>query len=357
VTTGPRPSVGRVVVVGSLNVDIVVSVPRLPGPGETVVGGERRDVPGGKGANQAAAAARRGASVVMVGAVGSDPAGRLARAALAAEGVGTAGILERLGVPTGTALVVVDPTGENQIAVAPGANAALSGGEVADALRAADLRPSDVCVVGFEVGDPAVAAAAAAARAAGCELVVNPAPARPLPAELGAGRMVLVPNEPELAGLLAWLGELDEPGTDPSGDAGSPGRASSGRGELSPEARAAALAALAGRLRRRVSSTDAEVAVVVTAGALGAVLVAAGAEWWVPAPPVAVVDTTGAGDAFVGALAAARATGAVLPRAVEEAVVVASASVGVPGARGVPTGPLPAGAGAWALSSGEPRPG
>lgn len=340
---------GRVVVVGSLNVDVVVTVPRLPRPGETVLGGERRDVPGGKGANQAAAAARRGASVVMVGAVGADPAGRLARESLAAEGVAITGIVECPDAPTGTALVVVDPAGENQIAVAPGANAALSGAEVAAALRALDLRPADVCVVGFEVGDPAVAAAATAARAAGSELVVNPAPARPLSADLARGRVVLVPNEPELAALLAWLERPDGAPATPSGGAGSESTGALSGGDLRPEARAESFAAAAARLRRRLAPADAEVAVVVTAGPLGAVLVAAGGEWWVPAPAAAVVDTTGAGDAFVGAFAAARAAGASLRGALEEAVRAASASVGVPGARGVPAGPLTAGAGSRPL--------
>ena len=262
---------GRVIVVGSINVDLVVRVPRLPGPGETVVGGTFERHGGGKSANQAVAAARAGAPVLLVGAVGADDAGRTALEELRAEGVDTAGVAVLESAATGIAVIVVGPDGENQIAVASGANAALEAGQVASVLDAAGIGPGDVCLVGFEIPEAAVLVAAEVAGAAGAILVVNPAPARPVPDRLFELGPILTPNRGEATALSG----VDD-----------------------PEASAIALA-------RRTGS-----AVVVTLGASGALVATVDAHVTrIPAPAVAVVDTTGAGDAFNGTLAVELAAG------------------------------------------------
>ncbi len=173
-TGGP----GRVIVVGSVNVDLAMRLPALPAPGQTVLGGELARSEGGKGANQAAAAARAGAQAYLIGAVGADD-GAPSVAALAAEGVRAA--VDRVAALTGHAFVLVDDSGENQIAVASGANASLSAGHVLAALGDLRLTTADVIVLSFEVPAAALRAAAGAAAAAGCQLVVNPGPARPVP--------------------------------------------------------------------------------------------------------------------------------------------------------------------------------
>jgi ribokinase len=281
-TGGGAPEIA---VVGSCNLDLVVRVAELPGPGETVVGGDLFTNPGGKGANQAVAAARLGRRVAMVGRVGDDQAGRDLLAALAADGVDTTQVLVLDGVPSGTALITVDDRGENQIVVSPGANARLTAGDVAAAGPA--LAAAAVTLLQLEV--PLEAVAAAAGTAAGT-VVLNPAPVRPLPDELLAQVDVLVPNRVELAQLAG--GRV--PGT------------------VEEAAR------LAGRLAAR--------AVVVTLGADGALVVGGGRASHVPAVPVAAVDTTAAGDAFCGGLADALAGGASLEDAARRAVRVAAAA-------------------------------
>lgn len=284
----------RVVVVGSVNVDIVVRVPRLPGAGETVLGGLREDHAGGKGANQAVAAARAGATVEMVGSVGDDPDGSWSRAQLEAEGVGTGWLVAAPGVATGSALVVVDDRGENQIAVAPGANHLLDRARVAQALAALELGPGDVCLSVLEVPDEAVEEAATAARRAGAAFVLNPAPARPLSPAVLEARPLLVANGDEAARLTG---------------AGDP----------------------AGAARALAGSSGAPA--IVTLGPSGAV-VAEGHRLEVQAAyRVEVVDTTGAGDTFCGALAAALAARHPLRQAVARATVAAGLSVTAPGAR------------------------
>ena len=187
-----------VYVVGSVNVDLVVSAATLPRPGETVAGGTFERHGGGKSANQAVAAARLGANVRMVGAVGDDDLGTEALALLEAEEIDVSGVgrLERSA--TGVALIVVDAAGENQIAVASGANAELGADAVEAALRGAD---GGVVLLGFEVPDAPVLAGARAARAAGLEVVVNPAPARALPGELLELSPLLTPNLDEARAL------------------------------------------------------------------------------------------------------------------------------------------------------------
>jgi len=184
----------RVVVVGSINVDLVVTADRLPRPGETVLGGSYARHFGGKGANQAVAAARAGASVLMVGAVGSDRLGDESIAALASEGVDVSRV-RRVDGPTGVAIIAVAADGENQIVVAPGANAAVSADDAALAGLAAG---GGVVLTCLEIPMTAVVTAVSTAVGRGMTPIVNPAPARQLPPELLARGPILTPNEAEL---------------------------------------------------------------------------------------------------------------------------------------------------------------
>jgi ribokinase len=274
-----------IVVVGSINLDLVVAVDRHPAPGETVIGGDVRELPGGKGANQAVAAARLGARVAMVGRVGGDGAGTRLRDGLAAEGVDVAHVREDRDAPTGRALIAVDAGGENTVVVSPGANGRVGGDDV-EAARAM-IADASVLLLQHEVPAEAVAAAIAAA---GGTVVLNPAPARALAAPVD----VLVPNRGELEALVGR-------GGDPAD------------------------------LARSLHGAR---AVVVTLGAEGAVAVEGDMVQRVAAPVVEVVDTTGAGDAFCGALAAALAEGAAVVEAARWAVRAAAVSVTRVGAQG-----------------------
>ena len=282
---------GRVCVVGSVNVDLVVSVDHLPAPGETVLGGRFATHDGGKGANQAVAAARAGASVSLVGAVGTDEHGHRAVEALLADGVDIERVRRTDGEPTGVALVVVGPRGENQIAVAPGAN---DGWELDDE-DLARIAAADVLLTNHEAPPTVVVDALRAAAAAGVTAILNPAPARGLAAEVLRLGPILTPNEHE---LTVAIGNDDT---------------------------AAALDELAVRHAGPI---------IVTQGAAGALLVADGSSEHVPArPATALVDTTGAGDTFNGVLAAWLAHGASLADAIRAANAAASMSVGAAGAR------------------------
>jgi ribokinase len=252
------PSPPRVVVVGSINVDLVVSVSRLPVAGETVAGGRFAQHGGGKSANQAVAAARVGAAVAFVGAVGADELGEAAVAELESEGIEVSHVA-RVAAPTGVALIVVDAAGENSIVVVPGANARLSADDVERALG----EQSPVVLAQLEVPEEAVAAAA---RAAG-RFVLNASPVRPLPAALLEAADPLIVNAGEAAAIT-------------------------GADDADPATLAAAALALGVR------------SIVVTLGARGARWTTP--EWSIerPAPAVGVVDTTGAGDVFAGTLAA-----------------------------------------------------
>jgi ribokinase len=285
--------VGTVVVVGSVNADYVVRVRRLPRPGETVGGGVLSVFPGGKGANQAHAAARLGAATVLVAAVGTDPAADAERAALQQDGADTSELVTCEG-PSGVAVILVDDAGENMIAVAPGANDRLSA-ELAARRLPPLLGPGSVLLAGLEVPLATAAAAAAAGRAAGATVVLNPAPAMALPPGVLAG-VILTPNEGEIR--LVVPGAPDE---------------------------AAAIAAVLGAGAR---------AVVVTRGGRGATLHEPGQPVvTLPAPAVTVVDTVGAGDAFNGALAACLAAGTALRASVATAVAAGAAACTGPGAR------------------------
>jgi ribokinase len=285
---------GRVFVVGSVNVDRTVQVPRLPRPGETVLGDALVVSPGGKGANAAAAAARAGATVVFISAVGADADGEGAIATLREEGVDVDAVAVRADAPTGAALIVTDADGANLIAVAAGANARVDPDQVARGV--ADLGPADVVLVSAEIPDAAIDAALRAGAERGAATVLDPAPARPSLLEAARIGAVLTPNESE-ALELSGCAEVEEA--------------------------ALRLAALSGR------------PAVVTLGENGCLVADSGALTRVPAAPVhTIVDTVGAGDAFAGGLSAALATGAALDEAVRAALRAAAASLAYAGARG-----------------------
>ena len=290
---------GEVIVVGSANVDLTVRVGRLPSPGETMTGGIFSRTNGGKGANQAVAAARYGALARFVGAVGDDPLADEVVDGLRVAGVAASGVARLPGTATGVALIVVDDAGENQIAVASGANGLLSAPLVAWALGTFQPTAGSVCLVGFEIGDEAIMAAATWAHEHGLRLVINPAPARPLPTGLESMAPILTPNRGEATALTTK--------TDPR--------------------RAAAT------LRSRTGA-----AVVVTLGAKGVMVLDDAGTERIPALPITAADATGAGDAFNGILAAELAAGTDLRTAARWAAAGASLSTRMAGAQaGLPT--------------------
>ena len=267
----------RVIVFGSINVDLVAEVARLPGPGETIKTDSYVALPGGKGANQALAATRNGAATDMVGAVGSDGQAPTALAQLRADGVGLAGVAEVEGA-SGLAMIAVDAGGENQIIVVSGANATAEAGQLPS------MTPGDWLVTQNEVDYTQTAEAHRLAREQGAGVIHNTAPAHGLSAAELAQIDVLVANEHELAQAAASA-------TETGADAQARSLLASGVG-----------------------------AVVLTIGAKGSALyIGDEAVTAVPAAPAEVRDTTGAGDAFVGALAAALAAGQSLPAAVASA--------------------------------------
>jgi ribokinase len=297
---GNRP---QVTVLGSLNMDISVTVPRLPEPGATVLGSAARFTPGGKGANQAVAAARLGAGVRMAGCVGDDDFGRQLLAALREEGVDASGVRTVTGVPTGLAMISVDQAGENLITVAPGANHEVGPVEVgAVEVAAAARHPGDVLVICAEIPVPAIRSALAqrSPLTQGIHCVLNLAPAPPEAAAIvAAGVDWLVVNETEAAVIL--------------------GRTVEG---LKDAAQAAAALVNAGARHA-----------VVTAGAHGAALAGPDTAETIPAFRVQAVDTVGAGDTFVGALAVALAAGVPAAEAVRAAAAAGAAAAIRPGAQ------------------------
>jgi ribokinase len=305
---------GRVIVVGSVNVDLVATVGHLPAPGETVIGGSFGRHHGGKGGNQATAAARLGSRVAFVGAVGDDPFGDEARAALVAEGIDVAELATLEG-PTGVALILVDDEGENLIAVASGANASVSPALVSSALGRLAVGPADVVVVSHEIPTDAAIAALRTARDAGATTILNPAPANGLASDAIAWSEIVVPNEGELRELVEAVDERRDI-ADPNG--------------LADVVRQAAQLLAPGQ-----PPTSRGRAVVVTRGPSGATLVRSATDWEeLPAPVVVAVDATGAGDTYVGALAAGLADGLALADAARRAVAAATLSTTKPGARG-----------------------
>ncbi|MFO1324148.1 MAG: ribokinase [Burkholderiales bacterium] len=254
-----------VVVFGSINLDLVARVPRLPAPGETITGTGFAAAPGGKGANQALAARRAGADVALFGAVGRDAFASAALANLRSAGIDLSGVAT-VDAPTGIALINVDDRGENAIAVVPGANAHARSAQV----PSSRLAVGTTLLMQLEVPDAEVVALAARARASGATVVLNAAPAVALPPALLSDVAVLVVNEHEAACYAsAWGLPADAP---------------------------AFMAAVRERFGGRI---------VITLGAEGAMTAVGHRIATVRPPPVNVVDTTGAGDAFAGALAAA----------------------------------------------------
>jgi ribokinase len=281
----------RVTVLGSLNMDLVVKAARLPQPGETVTGGTLAMFPGGKGGNQAVAAARLGACVSMVGRVGADVFGRELLEGLAREGIDAARVQVDPGSATGVALIAVDSAGRNLIVVAPGANARVAPADVEAAL--ALLVGSDALLLQLEVPLDAVVRAASIARAAGVLVCLDPAPALPLPEALYGAIDVIVPNAieaEELTGVAVRTARDAE--------------------------RAAAVLHARGVAK-----------VVVKRGEQGAFYLSADAAGALPAARVAAVDTTAAGDAFAAALVLRLAEGAGLAAAAAFATRAAGVKV------------------------------
>jgi ribokinase len=263
----------RIVVVGSLNMDLVTRTERIPQPGETILGGDLQTFPGGKGANQAVAARRMGAQVAMIGRVGQDAFATPLLQALGEAGVDSSHVLQDPSAATGVAIIVVDQRGQNSIVVCSGANAHLSPQDIRSA--ESTIAGADALLLQLESPLETVRCAAEIARGHGVRVILNPAPARPLPEALLRNVDVLVPNESEAA-LLTGLPVEDV-----------------------PQVEAAAA---------RLHEMGAE-AVVVTLGERGALYLYKGESHRVPAFEVTPVDTTAAGDAFMGGFAVALAEG------------------------------------------------
>ena len=280
-----------IAVVGSLNIDLIAYTARVPGAGETVIGDRFQMGFGGKGANQAVMAARLGARVSMIGALGDDVYADMTRENLTAQGVDATHVARAAG-SSGVAPIWVEPDGTNRIIVVPGANDAVDRVAAADAVRS--LEGVAVVVGQLEIPQGVTAAAFEAAREVGAVTILNPAPASVLDANLIDAADWLIPNETEFA-ILAGLD-----GSDPADDG--------------------ALVAFAARIRPRL---------VVTLGSRGAAVV--GNVERVPAVRVIAVDTTGAGDAFVGAFAYGLAAGLPELTAVRLGIACASDSVTKPG--------------------------
>ncbi|ALI05404.1 MULTISPECIES: ribokinase [Pseudomonas] len=292
----------KVVVIGSLNMDLVTRAPRLPRGGETLIGESFATIPGGKGANQAVAAARLGAQVSMVGCVGDDAYGEQLRGALLAEGIDCQAVRVEQG-SSGVALIVVDDNSQNAIVIVAGANGALTA-EVLDGVDDV-LQSADVIICQLEVPDATVGHALKRGRALGKIVILNPAPAsHALPADWYACIDYLIPNESEAA-VLSGLA-VDSL-------------------ETAEAAAAHLIAAGAGK-------------VIVTLGAQGLMFANGASFEHFPAPRVKAVDTTAAGDTFVGGFAAALACGKSEVDAIRFGQVAAALSVTRAGAQpSIPT--------------------
>lgn len=282
---------GRVFVAGSINMDVVATTDRHPRIGETVAGTAVHFFPGGKGANQAVAAAKLGAPTTLIGRLGADSFGHQLRHFLALQGVDLTLVKDTTDTHSGTAVITVADA-DNTIVVVPGANALVSAADVA----AASLGKGDVAVSQFEIPQPAIAAFFQRARAAGATTILNPAPALACGSELLDLVDILVLNETELALLSGFdLRDSDEP-------------------------------ALFAEAARRLA-IGADGIVCVTLGRRGVLALVSGEPMLIPGRIVKALDTTGAGDCFVGALAAQLASGAALRDALEYANIAASICV------------------------------
>jgi len=257
-----------IIVIGSLNADLVVKSPRFPQPGETISGEDLQTIPGGKGANQAVAAARQGVKTAMLGRVGSDSFSSFLLNNLKSNHVDTSHVL-KTDSATGTAIIVVDANGQNSIVLSPGANGMVTPADV----DSASFLNSKLLLLQLEIPTLTVLRAAQKAREHGLTVILNPAPAKPLPAELLANVDILIPNESELA-LLSGLPVEDVPSAETA----------------------------AKKILKRGVKT-----VIVTLGSKGALLVTEEQVKQVASYPVNVVDTTAAGDAFIGGFASSSA--------------------------------------------------
>ncbi|MEU0282826.1 ribokinase [Streptomyces sp. NPDC006195] len=302
-------------VVGSANADLVIGVERRPGAGETVLGSDLSVHPGGKGANQAVAAARLGARTALLARVGDDAHGRLLLDSQRAAGVDTAGVLSG-GAPTGVALITVDPSGDNSIVVSPGANARLSPADIRDAsglLRAARVVSAQLEIPLETVGE------VVAGMAPGSRFVLNPSPPVPLPAGILAACDPLIVNEHEARVVLG--GPVADGPEDSVGETSGSARETPESVGDDPEEWARALLARGPR------------SVVITLGARGALVADDRTTALVPSVPVRAVDTTGAGDAFTAALAWRLGAGESLTVAAAYAARVGAAAVTKEGAQ------------------------
>ena len=269
-----------IVVVGSLNMDLVMRTPRVPVGGETLHGHEFSTLPGGKGANQAVACARLGAKVRMIGQVGNDGFGTTLRDGLAADGIDVSGVKQTSAVGTGVAMILVEDIGQNRIVLAPGANGALEPADI-DAQGAA-IAGAALLVVQLEVPLPVVQRAMALARAAGVPVLLNPAPAAAFPEVIWSQLSFLVPNESEAALLAGFpVKTVDD-------------------------------AFKAGRLFRQRGVA----CVLITLGEQGVAIIDDAGERHLPAQVVKAVDTTAAGDTFIGGFTAGLCEGMRLDDAV-----------------------------------------
>lgn len=285
----------RIVVVGSFNVDLTSYMQRIPVPGETVAGDRFVTGPGGKGSNQAVAAARLGAEVTFIGRIGQDVFAPIALNIWQAEGINTDFVVQDPDVSTGVAPIFVESSGENSIVVVLGANLTITPEDVD---RAADvIAGADVLITQLEIKDEIVAHALKVAHEKGVKTILNPAPARPLPEEILALADYITPNETELAALASK-------GNGPSVDVMTMGRS----------------------LLVKETQT-----IVATLGANGAQYIQKDSTQIIPTYKVDVVDTTGAGDAFNGGLAVALAEGKSLAEAIAFANATAALCVTKPG--------------------------
>lgn len=281
----------KILVIGSSNTDMIIKVPRIPHPGETVLGGEFITAAGGKGANQAVGAARAGGAVTLIARVGDDMFGRRAVEGLQKDGICVDHVVRCPQSPSGVALILVQAGGQNSIAVAPGANAKLSPADVHRAVAA--FHGATAVLLQLETPLATVADAAELATHHQVPVILNPAPAQPLPNDLLQRVSILTPNEAEATALSGI--------------------------EVHDEATAAQAAA---RLRHRGVAT-----VIITLGALGAFVAGAKVQQLVPGFRVKAVDTTAAGDVFNGALAVALGEGKPMLEAVHFANAAAAISV------------------------------
>lgn len=280
-----------IAVIGSINTDMVVKTQSLPSAGETVMGGNFFMSAGGKGGNQAVAAARLGASVSMVANLGMDTLGDTAMSRLQAEGIDCQFVSRDEHEASGVALISVDAGGENQIVVAPGANSTLDRKHIEDAFT--QIEASSLVLMQLEIPMDAVSRAAELSTEKGCRLILDPAPAQALPAPLMASAYLITPNETE-AEILTGIRVIDE-----------------------ASAREAAIKLLTAGVEN----------VAITLGNQGVFLANNEGSHLIPGLAVEAVDTTAAGDCFNGSLAAALATGSSLPDSIKFACKAASISV------------------------------